>query len=278
MGGEAAAVVVPEGACVLQATAKSIVFRHMGEVVKSTRVEDAARLRREYETLCLLSFGTDVVVRPIALVHVSPGRFDLRMCDGGVSLIDRLPPVTEARHTYEQVRQAVAHIHSMGLAHLDIKLDNLLQDAHGKVRICDVEFARHAQDGCLIRAFVGSASYAAPEVLELQPYDPRRADAWSLGIVLHGLLSHTLPFRYASAPRDAAFASYARALEEGVDKRPSACLAWSLPSLEDWSRDAFDMLLHVAPSRRVTSVAHTVPLEEPDAVRPDLVACVPGVA
>lgn len=41
---------------------------------------------------------------------------------------------------------------------------------------------------------VGTAAYAAPELVMRQPYDPRSADVWAAGVVVYALVAHRLPF------------------------------------------------------------------------------------
>ena len=42
-----------------------------------------------------------------------------------------------AKYIFKQVIDGLAHIHSKGVLHRDIKLDNILLDGHGKVKIAD---------------------------------------------------------------------------------------------------------------------------------------------
>lgn len=71
------------------------------------------------------------------------------------------------RYCAKECLLTLSHIHSRGVVHLDMKLDNLLLDADCKLKICDFGFAQNSKgvDATgLQRRFVGTAAYMMPEV------------------------------------------------------------------------------------------------------------------
>ena len=46
----------------------------------------------------------------------------------------------------------------------------------------------------LSATYCGSKSYAAPEILQGRPYDPRKADVWAIGVIAYILLTGRMPF------------------------------------------------------------------------------------
>jgi len=84
----------------------------------------------------------------------------------------------------------LAYLHHQGIAHRDLKPQNILLMWNGIVKICDFGFAYYQGIHDLLPiASCGSYFYVAPEVLNCEPYNGIRADIWSAGVVLFSLLA-----------------------------------------------------------------------------------------
>ncbi|KAI8381725.1 related to Fatty acyl-CoA synthetase and RNA processing-associated kinase 1 [Nakaseomyces glabratus] len=97
---------------------------------------------------------------------------------------------------FSQLISAVHYIHSKGLVHRDLKLENLLLDNEENLIITDFGFVNEflRQNG-MMKTSCGSPCYAAPElVVSNRPYDARKADTWSCGIILFAMLAGYLPW------------------------------------------------------------------------------------
>ncbi|GMI70189.1 SNF1-RELATED PROTEIN KINASE 3.8, CBL-INTERACTING PROTEIN KINASE 10, SOS3-interacting protein 1 [Hibiscus trionum] len=102
-----------------------------------------------------------------------------------------------ARKYFQQLICAVDFCHSRGVYHRDLKLENLLLDEHGALKVSDFGLSALAeskhQDG-LLHTSCGTPGYVAPEVINRKGYDGAKADVWSCGVVLYVLLAGCLPF------------------------------------------------------------------------------------
>ena len=94
---------------------------------------------------------------------------------------------------FRQMIYGLDYLHSHGICHRDLKPENLLLDSKNSIKIADFGFARWMKTN-VIDTTCGSPHYTAPEVIRGLPYDGRRADAWSAGVILYAMLVGRLPF------------------------------------------------------------------------------------
>ena len=108
-------------------------------------------------------------------------------------------PENQAKIWFKQSTQALEYIHSFGIAHRDLKSENILLDKSQNAKLTDFGFSRTCYDSqtgkkLLSETYCGSAAYVAPEILQGIPYNPMLSDVWSLGIVLYVMVNNSLPF------------------------------------------------------------------------------------
>ncbi|KAK7279302.1 hypothetical protein RJT34_24350 [Clitoria ternatea] len=126
---------------------------------------------------------------------------------GGGELFSKLSrkgrfPEPLARRYFQQLVSALCFCHRNGVAHRDLKPQNLLLDADGNLKVSDFGLSalpEHLKDGVLHTA-CGTPAYTAPEILRHLSYDGSVADAWSCGVILYVLLAGHLPFDDSNIP------------------------------------------------------------------------------
>ncbi|KAK7477643.1 hypothetical protein BaRGS_00031121 [Batillaria attramentaria] len=100
---------------------------------------------------------------------------------------------SEARSVVQRVTGAVHYLHSKDIVHRDLKPENvMLSDPNGQVKVIDLGLSGSMAGGEL-GGQCGSPVYMAPELLRGQPHGPP-VDMWSLGVVLHELVTGHVPF------------------------------------------------------------------------------------
>lgn len=85
-----------------------------------------------------------------------------------------------------QLCQAVQYMHSQNIAHCDIKPENILIDAQGNAKLCDMGMALPADGKTWPR--LGTLEYRAPEFLCGYEGDLKALDLWALGCVVFEIL------------------------------------------------------------------------------------------
>ncbi len=124
----------------------------------------------------------------LAMQHVEGRSLRKRLAEGSL-------PAAEVIRLGRGVADALAHAHGRRIIHRDIKPDNILLCADGRIKLADFGTARMANDAHLTMtgSWVGTPGYLAPEVIEGGPADAR-SDLFALGAVLFEACSGRAPF------------------------------------------------------------------------------------
>ncbi|CAL8578482.1 Nitrogen permease reactivator protein [Xanthoria parietina] len=152
----------------------------------------------------------------------------------------------EINCSFLQIVNGVVYLHSMGLAHRDLKLDNVVVNEHGIMKLIDFGSATvfrypFETEIVLSSGIVGSDPYLAPEVYDAGKYDPQPADIWSLAIVFACMTLRRFPWK---APRltDNSFKLFCSAPSPGTPMADAAASAKSgnelTPAVEESRRSS----------------------------------------
>eukprot|EP01125_Pyxidicula_operculata_P008151 TRINITY_DN2759_c0_g1_i1.p1 TRINITY_DN2759_c0_g1~~TRINITY_DN2759_c0_g1_i1.p1 ORF type:complete len:298 (+),score=21.48 TRINITY_DN2759_c0_g1_i1:140-1033(+) len=121
-----------------------------------------------------------------------------------ISLLERrrVLEIDEVRSIFKKIVEIVDFMHSKGVAHRDLKPDNvlfnwdpLLTDKVSCIKLTDFGFSSFIEKDRMFTTPCGSPSYLAPEICQPNPcYRGDASDIWSLGVTLYVLLCGRFPW------------------------------------------------------------------------------------
>ncbi|XP_036363257.1 RAC-gamma serine/threonine-protein kinase isoform X1 [Octopus sinensis] len=148
-------------------------------VLQNTRHPFLTQLKYSFQTADRLCFVMEYVNGGELFFHLSRER---------VFTEDR------TRFYGAEIISALGYLHENNIVYRDLKLENLLLDKDGHIKIADFGLCKEEMCfGASTKTFCGTPEYLAPEVLEDNDYG-RAVDWWGTGVVMYEMMCGRLPF------------------------------------------------------------------------------------
>jgi len=147
----------------------------------------------------------------------------------------------DARLILRQIAKSLQFCHESGVAHKDIKLENVMIDKKMHTTLIDFGFCEICNGKKLSKRFDGTLDYMPPEELLHIPFDPFKADVFALGVLLYVLLTGTFPFDW-------------KARYKSLSRGKIPCLNWNaknIPALSESVMELVDGMLAPSPDERL---------------------------
>lgn len=143
-------------------------------------------------------------------------------------------------------------MHSMGVAHCDLKPENLLLTCNGALKVSDFGNAECFQmawetEVHLSSGVCGSKPYIAPEQFKDREFDPRHVDVWATGVIYMVMRTGSYLWQVANLEEDPLYEKYLQGRKQKNGFEPIEALRRAR------CRNVIYSILDPIPSRRITA-------------------------
>uniref|UniRef100_H0VUM6 protein kinase C n=1 Tax=Cavia porcellus TaxID=10141 RepID=H0VUM6_CAVPO len=120
----------------------------------------------------------------------------------------RIFPKAHVRFYSGEISLAIKFLHEHEILHRDLKLENLLLDVDGHIKITDYNLCKAGlKAGEKTNTFCGTLSYLAPEIIRGESYG-FSVDWWNLGTVMFEMMVGEPPYPFADSPKNSDLNTY----------------------------------------------------------------------
>ena len=103
-------------------------------------------------------------------------------------------PLQQAVALMGCLASALVYAHGRGIVHRDVKPENVMLTASGKVKLMDFGLARSHQSDTISGPAMGTPGYMSPEQIRGGEARPELSDQYSFGVTLFELLAGRRPY------------------------------------------------------------------------------------
>ncbi|KAI5508155.1 protein serine/threonine kinase protein [Trichomonas vaginalis G3] len=96
----------------------------------------------------------------------------------------------------KRIAEGLEYLHKRGIAHRDIKSENIVFDGNFNPKIIDFGLCKENPNN--LETYCGTMNYMAPEVIKTCNYNGKKADIWSFAITAHVIMTSQMPINYMS--------------------------------------------------------------------------------
>ena len=126
-------------------------------------------------------------------------------CDGldFFEFLEKYNNLNDNLFYFKQLIETVSYLHGKGIAHMDLKLENIMIDVNKKqIKLIDFGDARYykknnSSEICLEKGVHGTYEYMSPEMFKSVDYNPEKSDIWACGIIFYELFYNSMPWSIA---------------------------------------------------------------------------------
>ena len=99
------------------------------------------------------------------------------------------------RMIIKQLIETLVYLHRIGIAHRDLKMENIYLLSEKEIRLIDFGFSLFSETGKHENLYCGTPNYMSPQMVEKIGYSPYKNDCWAVGVLLFRLLTGTFPYK-----------------------------------------------------------------------------------
>uniref|UniRef100_A0AC35FCN9 Protein kinase domain-containing protein n=1 Tax=Panagrolaimus sp. PS1159 TaxID=55785 RepID=A0AC35FCN9_9BILA len=177
------------------------------KVINKKQFDDPSYADRELQSLKFLNHKN--IIKLYAAKEDSTNLYLLLEFASGGDFFDylhqrKVNSDQKAKDFFRQIVTGVQYLHSKGIAHRDLKPQNILLDLNGTIKIADFGLANQVKAAVYLQSVCdpvnvamftrcGTKGYCAPEVFthDGRGYDAFKADIFSLRIILCDIVSNS---------------------------------------------------------------------------------------